>query len=250
MKTLTALAVFSLIGLMTLRAQQPKNLVQPKSAEAAQQVDRVKSALADAKIDPSQFEYSGQVTATIYLDGRNFESQDFCLYSLVGEQVRGVSRGMWFEPSKQWIHNHLTYSNMDEGDTVRFRLYDTSSGLWYQFVENLVFSADMLIANALDPFKLQNSHLLEPSALNMEPSMDVWPNPVNSLATLRYTIIIDQPVFIQVIDFSGRVAQELELGNQKAGQHLEPWNAETLKQGVYHLKMRGSQISRQVFIIR
>ena len=249
MKTLK-LVVVALLMVCTIQAQQPKKALIQKSSDATQQVDRVKSALAEAKIDPAQFEYSGQVTASVYLDGRNYEGDDFCLLSVVGGQLRGISRGMWFEPGKEWIHNHLTYSNFADGDTIRFRLHVAGSDTWYAFDEYVVFSVDMLIANALDPFILKCSHLLLPSALSLEPSFDVWPNPVTSFATLRYTITTDQPVFIQVIDFSGRVVQELELGNQKAGQHLEPWNTETLKQGVYHLRMRGSQISKQVVITR
>jgi len=185
------------------------------------------------------FEYSGQVTATIYLDGQNFDSENYCLYSVVSGKIRGVSRGMWFEPGKVWIHNHLTYSNLSEGDTIRFRLHDSVSDTWYEFKEFVIFKADMLIANALDPFVLKNSSLLEPWALSPEPSLSVWPNPVNYHATINYIITTDQPVVIEVIDFSGRVVDELALGNQKAGEHLNLWNTETLEPGIYYLRMKG-----------
>ena len=109
----------------------------------------------------TDYEYSGQVTASVYLNGENFAGEDYRLYSVVDGQIRGVSRGMWFEPSRQWIHNHLTYSNIAEGDTVRFRLRVAGSGLqvgsdqWFEFEEYVVFKSDMLIANALPPSYLK-----------------------------------------------------------------------------------------------
>jgi len=110
--------------------------------------------------DAADFEFSGQVTASVYLNGENYAGEDYCLYSLVNGMVRGVSRGLWFEPRKEWIHNHLTYSNVAEGDTVRFRLYNATEDKWYQFNEFVVFKADMVNSNALNPFLLKSSYLL------------------------------------------------------------------------------------------
>ena len=241
----------SLMVCVGLQAQQPKKVGQLKFGEAKPQVDCVKSALAEAKIDPAKFEYSGQVTATVYLDGRNFESEDFCLYSVVSGQIRGLSRGMWFEPGKEWIHNHLIYSNLEEGDTIRFRLNDAISDTWYEFKEYVVFKADMLVANAIDPFILKTSSLLAPPDLNLVPSLEVWPNPASNFAIIKYAITTDMPVVIQVLDFSGHVVEELELGNQTAGEHQKNWNTETVKQGVYHLRMKNMQgMHKQVVITR
>ena len=249
MKTIKILVIMLLTGCIGLMAQQSKKVVQMKSVEAAKQVDRVKSALAAAKIDPAKFEFSGQVTATVFLDGKNFDSEEYCLLSVVGGQVRGTSRGMWFEPGKAWIHNHLTYSNVNEGDTIRFRLHDTRAGKWYQFDEYVVFKSDMLVANAIDPFVLKTASLLETAALSLEPSLDVFPNPAGYLATIKYVITTDQQVIIQVIDFTGRVVGELELGKQTAGEHQADWDTKALKQGVYYLRIKDSaNVNKQVVI--
>jgi hypothetical protein len=208
-------------------------------------------------VKQESYEYSGQVTASVYLNGENFAGEDYCLYSVVGGQIRGVSRGMWFEPGKEWIHNHLTYSNFTEGDTVRFRLQvegdgiQAGSGTWYNFEEFVVFTADMVVSNALNPFILKTSSLLAPSAMNAEPTLEVYPNPAGSLATIRYSIVTDQSVTIQVIDFSGRVVQQLELGRQQSGEHLTGWNTGNLEQGVYYLRLKDTQgVYQQVVITR
>jgi hypothetical protein len=201
-------------------------------------------------VKPEAFEFSGQINAAVFLNGQNYESPDYCLYSVVDGQVRGVSRGMWFEPGKKWIHNHLTYSNFAEGDTVRFRLHDSSSGTWYRFEEYVVFKADMLVANALSPFILKNFSLLDPSALRPEPLLEIWPNPAKNQANLKFTLPTDQLVVIEVIDFTGRMVRELDLENRKAGDYLEPWNTETLEPGLYHVRIRGTKASKQLVIIK
>ena len=197
------------------------------------------------------YEYSGQVTATVFLNGENYAGEDYCLYSVVEGRVRGVSRGMWFEPTKQWIHNHLTYSVFSEGDTIRFRLHDKRTDTWYRFEEYVVFKADMVIANAIDPFVLKTSSLLEPYTLSLESSLDVFPNPTSYLATIKYSITTDQPVLIQVIDYTGRVVGEFDQGRQQAGAHQFSWDTWNLEQGVYYLRIKDSDIGyRKVVVTR
>jgi hypothetical protein len=158
---------------------------------------------------------------------------------------------MWFEPIGKWIHNHLTYSTFSEGDTVRFRLHDTRTDTWYQFDEFVVFKADMIVASALDPFLLKTSSLLDPFTLKLEPSLEVYPNPASYLTTVQYTILSDQNVVIQVVDYTGRVVDELDLGQRQSGTHQESWNTGNPEQGVYYLKMKNTKIGyKQVVITR
>ena len=198
---------------------------------------------------PESFEFSGQITATVYLNGMNYSSEDYCLFSMVNGTIRGVSQGMWFEPGNEWLHSHLTYSNMVEGDTVRFRLYDAAAESWYDFKEYVVFQADMVIANAFNPFKLQNSSLLVPSALILEPSLSVWPNPASNFATIHYIITDDQPVIVQIVDYSGRIVDELDLGKQTRGEHVTKWDTRMLNKGVYHLRLKNAPSAYQQVII-
>jgi hypothetical protein len=206
-------------------------------------------------VRPEAFEYSGQITASVYLDGENFAGEDYCLYSVVGGQVRGVSRGMRFDPTGNWVHNHLTYSNLSDGDTVRLRLRVADCGLqggiWYEFEEYVVFKADMVVSNALHPFILKTSRLLDPSALRPEPSLDVWPNPASTRASIRYAIISDQPVVIQVMDYSGRLVDELQQGKRVKGEYTMDWDTRQMKPGVYFLRLKDVPgIFKQIVITR
>jgi hypothetical protein len=87
--------------------------------------------------------------------------------------------------------------------------------------------------------------------LSLGLSLDVFPNPATSLATIRYEIDTEQAIVIQVIDFTGRLMEELNLGNQAAGEHRKTWNTEYLAQGVYFLRLKGAQgVYQQVVITR
>ena len=107
----------------------------------------------------------------------------------------------------------------------------------------------MLKSSALIPLKLQTSHLLEPRALSLEPSVSVWPNPVKSAATISYALATEQSVTIQVLDFSGRVINELNPGNQEIGENQINWDTRSLSGGVYYLKMKNSNSVYQKVVV-
>lgn len=69
-------------------------------------------------------------------------------------------------------------------------------------------------------------------------SLEVWPNPAGSCLNIRYTIDREQPVIIQFIDFAGRIADELQLGNQEKGEHLSTWDTGSLNPGTYFVQLK------------
>ncbi len=187
----------------------------------------------------------------MYLDGFNYENKDYCLYSVVGKEIRGTSRGMYFSPTGQWVHTHLIFSNKQAGDTISFWLYDKKSNNWYEFEEKLVFKSDMIIENAIHPFILKTSHIHESSGLSLEPSLTVFPNPSGGQATILYSITEDQSVVIQVLDNAGRVVRELDFGKQTEGRHQYQWDTSDIAEGVYVLRIKNQRgIMKKVVIAR
>jgi flagellar hook assembly protein FlgD len=60
-------------------------------------------------------------------------------------------------------------------------------------------------------------------------------------AAIHYVLANDQKVIIQILDFSGRVVEELSFGLQLAGEHTAQWNPMFLEQGVYYLRIKYSR---------
>ena len=70
-------------------------------------------------------------------------------------------------------------------------------------------------------------------------------------ANIRYTINTDQDVVIRVIDLTGRVIDELQLGKQEVGKHLADWNGSSLDPGTYCLQLNNApKAFKKVFIVR
>lgn len=211
----------------------------------------IKTVKTGEPIHVSPFEFSGQVTASVYLDGFNYENEDYCLYSVANGEIRGASRGMHFSLTGQWVHTHMIYSNKEAGDTISFWLYDNESEKWHKFEEKLVFKSDMIIENAIHPFILKTSHFHESSDLSLEPSLNVFPNPSGGQATILYSITEDQSVVIQVLDNVGRVVKELDFGKQPEGRHQYQWDTSDIAEGVYVLRIKNLRgIMKQVVLVR
>ncbi len=208
-------------------------------------------ANAGGSVTPESFQYSGQITASAYLDGQNINGDSYTLYSIVDGQIRGESHAMLFAPTGEYINSLLTFSNAVEGEKVTFRLHDQKNDTWYEYAESITFRADMLTSTAFTPLKLQSSKLIESRVLSLDPSISVSPNPISSNATIHYAISSDQTVNIQVVDYSGRIVNELDLGSQTAGDHQMAWDTTTLGRGIYYLKMKNSPtIYQKVVIVR
>jgi hypothetical protein len=187
----------------------------------------------------TDFEFSGQVTASVYLNGQNLDSTGYTLYSMVNDQVRGVSKSRFFSPTGEWVHSHMIFSNVSQGDTVRFRLEVLASGDIYDFDECLIFNSDMIKANAYEPFRLQKSHLLAPTSLSLQPSLSVWPNPVTDQLQIRYSTTNTEPINILIVNNLGRIVKHIPLGVQPKGEFSLISNLDAFPSGIYQIMAEG-----------
>jgi hypothetical protein len=70
---------------------------------------------------------------------------------------------------------------------------------------------------------------------------NVSPNPFNSIATLRYVLPEPGPVKIILYDVLGRLARQMDLGSQDAGEHTAILDAFNLASGVYFLRLEAAR---------
>jgi hypothetical protein len=84
------------------------------------------------------------------------------------------------------------------------------------------------------------------------PHVDVSPNPFNLNTTLRYSLPEAGAVKITLYDVLGRVAKEMNLSAQEAGEHSAQINAEGMASGVYfiHLQTNQQQITKKVLLLK
>ncbi len=87
---------------------------------------------------------------------------------------------------------------------------------------------------------------------SMDLSLSVYPNPISSAATVRYSIAAQSNVTIGMYDISGRPVRTLRNGYEREGEHTFLLQASELPTGVYMLRLvSGFQtVSQRIVIVR
>lgn len=203
-------------------------------------------------VNPADFEYSGQVTAAVFLDELNVGSADNELIAWVDGEARGIAKGLYFSPKEHWVYSLMIYSNQAEGDTVEFSFYDAGSQEQISFNEQLIFVPDMIIKDAEEPYELRE---LSSSTLSLghlyTQSLTVFPNPVNHTATISFTLTQSQQVTFDIINIFGQVVDRINQGVMPEGIHQISWSTEKLDGGVYMvLKSDNPSIFQKVILLK
>jgi flagellar hook assembly protein FlgD len=73
--------------------------------------------------------------------------------------------------------------------------------------------------------------------------LNIFPNPVETEATINFNIEESTMVSYQIYDLSGRMVQNATLGNYGQGTHSVKFNVENLKTGSYIVKLQAGTVS-------
>ncbi|MBA3648889.1 MAG: T9SS type A sorting domain-containing protein [Chitinophagales bacterium] len=115
-------------------------------------------------------------------------------------------------------------------------------------VGNVTFYLDGVEANG--DIKPQGDHVytntwtLTPKAVTKEEelaalsSLDIFPNPIQSTATLNYTLDEPSLVSIQILDLSGKNVKTIWNRNENEGTHQLNFNREGLNSGAYMIQIQ------------
>jgi hypothetical protein len=101
------------------------------------------------EVNPPDFNFSGQITAKVFIDGTAVESG--FLAAFVDEECRGIADTAYFPPSDHYVFGLMFYSNNAVGDTLTFKYYDPAEDKIYKMDTSFVFTPDMIAGNAIRP---------------------------------------------------------------------------------------------------
>jgi hypothetical protein len=141
----------------------------------------------------------------------------------------------------------LTDGFCENGDNVKFKLYQNSTGN----IINLTGQADSwnsLLVTHVE--KLSGSTAVElPNTLTLSPA---FPNPFNPVTTVTYGLPNDGMVNVAIYDVNGRMIETLASGFVNAGNYSVDWNAESQPSGMYFLKIQfGNEIkSEKIMLVK
>jgi hypothetical protein len=191
-------------------------------------------------LNPRQFEYSGSVTVRVLLDDMPVTSASAQLLAYSGDELRGISEAMFFEPAQEYLFPMLVYSNQAENDTLTFRYYDPDVQTEYAFDarDALVFSQDMIVANAYDPYDVHfNSEVSVDLAVDEEQSIRIFPNPSNGYFNVQIDVNDATYLRLSLHDLTGRKVMDLGGGKHSRGSCVLNYDVAHLHPGTYFLNV-------------
>jgi archaellum component FlaF (FlaF/FlaG flagellin family) len=204
--------------------------------------------------NPFAYEHSGSVTARVFIDGMPAQSADDILMAYVGEQLRGVVKAQYFDPSDAYVFQMLIYSNIAEGEEVTFRYYHADSDHLYLCDKSIVFNSDMVVADAFNALNLNVKGVVgEDDVFIAEGiSLQTYPNPFDGI--LKINITTNEPTYLQlaVYDMMGKMIKLIVEDEFATGSYTYDWNASNLSSGTYIIRaaLNEQQIQRRVTLIK
>ena len=188
-------------------------------------------------VNPYRYEYNGTVTARVFNNNKLSNSKDDLLLAYVGNECRGISKAMYFEPTGEFEYPLMIYSNVAEGETVSFKYFDSKNNEMYDCNETIKFTNDMIIADAFHTIDLNTKSTLGINNLTDNVTFNVYPNPSNGITTIDYTLKAASHIRIVVSDIYGKQIEVIENDVKSAGNHTSRWNAGVYEDGTYFIKI-------------
>jgi len=188
-------------------------------------------------VNPYKYEFNGTVTARVFNDNELSNSEDDMLLAYVGNECRGISKAMYFEPTDEFAYQLMIYSNIVEGETITFKYFDSQSNELYECIETIQFTNDMIMADAFNALDLNTKSTLGINNTLDYAAFNVYPNPSSGITTIDYTLKTTSEVHIVVSDIYGKQIKEIENKIKDAGSYSTQWNAEINESGTYFIKI-------------
>jgi len=188
-------------------------------------------------VNPYSYEFNGTVTARVFNDSELSNSEDDMLLAYVGDECRGISKALYFEPTDEFAYQLMIFSNIVEGETITFKYFDSQNNELYECIETIKFANDMVMSDAFNALDLNTK-----SALGINTTLDyaafnVYPNPSSGITTIDYTLKSTTNVRIVVSDIYGKQIQVVENQIMNSGTYSTSWNAGTHESGTYFIKI-------------
>ncbi|MEA1886877.1 MAG: T9SS type A sorting domain-containing protein, partial [Bacteroidota bacterium] len=235
-----------------MKVANPGTLIYP--ASSGTKSIHIVGETGDYGFNPREFEFNGSVTARVLIDSIPAGSADDQLIAYVDDEIRGVIKGQYFEPTGEYLFPAMIHSNLADGEIVKFRYYDASKDKVYYCEETITFRKDMIVADAYDSFDLNaksgDVHVFPDS--DFEPVLKVYPNPFEHTLKIEYNVPEISHVSLTIFDIFGKPIHVLVDQEQQPGNYLIQWDPQANYSGMYIIRYMAGDVReiRKVQLIR
>ena len=151
---------------------------------------------------------------------------------------------MYFPFNDSYMYIVQVYSNLEEGEELSFKYYDSVNDKVIEYTEVLAFENLMNVGDGFNTFSLQS---IMPEKFYLDTA---YPNPFNPITTLGFSIPIESEVRLSIYNLQGREVASLIDGNMQPGYHYVQWDANNHSSGIYFVKMiAGEYINTQKLML-
>jgi hypothetical protein len=214
-----------------------------KSAMAANSkrlIDRGPAGPSFWNVNPTQFENSMTLIGMLKVNNANATTATMELGAFAGTEVRGSAQAIYIAPLQSYLFFLTTYAN-GSGEQIRYKLFDSSTGIVQPLSEVMYFSAD-LHQGSIDapvPFTLTAAATTESAFVE---SFDVMPNPFHSETMFRFAMPAAREVFLTITNVSGQTVSSIRTTAHE-GLNTLTWkghsdSGERLSPGVYFVRLQ------------
>ena len=194
--------------------------------------------VSDWDFNYADYRYMGAVTLSI--EDREDNEGDLVAAFVDGE-CRGFAERMYFPFADSYMYIVQVYSDVEEGEEISFKYYDSVNNEVVDYVESIAFENYMNVGDGFNTVKLSREiDLSQPMTYSLG---EAYPNPFNPVTSFDFTMPEDGIVQVAIYDINGRVVAELVNGHVSAGTHLVTWDANDLSSGVYVINMTAGNYS-------
>ena len=239
-----------------IKSAESGTLIYPPQSESTPNIiskknNNNKNDISFFDFNPSLYRFNGSLTAKVLIDGIIPGSTENILFAFSENKCIGQTKGQLFHPTREYVYNLMVYNNIKSGEEITFKFYNSEKDLWYEFEEILIFEADMIEADAYDPFELKNGSILNTKWMkNNGFSFYVYPNPFSDILNISFTNPENQEIKISVYDAYGRKVGLIENKTFKSGYHNIEWNSNNLPNGIYFIRIETNNYVKNQKIIK
>jgi len=195
-------------------------------------------------VNPHAYEYNGAITVSI--DNLDDNPGDYVAV-FAGDECRGFAewRDFPYDDTDTGIYILMVYSNIEEGDVLTFKYFNSFENEIVEYTEIIEFTSDMVVGNGFDTFGLSRKALPAPEEYSLS---DTYPNPFNPTTTLSFSVPTEGVVSLNIYDMRGRLVSTLVDGNLEQGYHSITWNGmdsngHAVSSGMYIYSLNGEGVS-------
>ncbi len=231
-----------------LRAQTAGTLTYPETSvingrtKEAEENDLTHFNLGNFELNPHQFPFQMNMMARITNLPYQDDSEATRLLALDGDKIVGIAKAQ-LNPVTENYDYFMTIYGDGSNKELTFTLTDSEGEEISKVIEAVEFADNLILGKTGKPLPLT---LLQEIVL--ENGLDIYPNPFSTETTLRFNLMEDAEVNLEIVDALGRTIRQITQSDLKAGSHEFVWNGATangkeVASGVYFVKAQfGSQV--------